>query len=38
MQEKEDINGDWEVIEGHEFAKTGYMMHLYVISDQKEVK
>ena len=38
MREKEDLNGDWEVIEGHEFAKTGPRMHLDIISDQKGVK
>jgi len=33
MREKEDVNGDWEVIGCNEFAKIGPRMHLDIISD-----
>ena len=38
IREKEDFNGDWEVIECNEFAKTGPRTHLDIISDQEGVK
>ena len=33
MREKEDVNGDWEVIGCNKFVKTGPRMHLDIISD-----
>ena len=36
VREKGDFNGDWEVIEGHEFAKTSHGMHLDVFLIKRE--